>query len=130
VLNVTYGDSRADVERLVAALAACAARFADQAGAGGSAAPAGLLGHAPAFTRQVLSPRDAFFAPSAALPVSACAGRVSAEMVTPYPPGIPVLGPGELVSDEIVAYLLEAAAKGLKVHGPEDRALCTLRVVL
>ncbi len=51
-------------------------------------------------------------------------------MVTPYPPGIPVLGPGELISDEIVAYLLEAAAKGLKVHGPEDRTLGTLRVVL
>jgi lysine decarboxylase len=130
VLNVTYGDSRADVERLVAALAGCAARFAARAGAGGSAAPAGLLGHAPAYTRQVLSPRDAFFAPSAALPVAACAGHVSAEMVTPYPPGIPVLGPGELISDEIVAYLLEAAAKGLKVHGPEDRALGTLRVVL
>jgi lysine decarboxylase len=130
VLNVTYGDSRADVERLVAALRDYAARFADQAGAGGEAAPAGLLGRAPAFTRQVFSPRDAFFAPSAAVPVASCAGRVSAEMVTPYPPGIPVLGPGELISDEIVAYLLEAAAKGLKVHGPEDRALGTLRVVL
>jgi arginine decarboxylase len=129
VLNVTYGDSRADVERLVAALRDYAARFAGKAGCGG-AGPVGLLGRAPAFTRQVLSPRDAFFAPSAAVPVAACEGRVSAEMVTPYPPGIPVLGPGELISDEIVAYLLEAAAGKLKVHGPEDRALGTLRVVV
>ena len=51
-------------------------------------------------------------------------------MVTPYPPGIPVLGPGEEVSGEIVAYLQEAAATGLKVHGPEDRALRSLRVVV
>ncbi len=50
-------------------------------------------------------------------------------MVTPYPPGIPVLGPGEMISDEIVAYLEEGAATQLKVHGPEDRTLTTLRVV-
>ena len=70
-----------------------------------------------------------FFAPTVALPLAASTARVSAEMVTPYPPGIPVLGPGEAVSDEIVAYLQEGARAGLKVHGPEDRTLRTLRVV-
>ena len=50
-------------------------------------------------------------------------------MVTPYPPGIPVLGPGEEISAEIIAYLLEGAAAELKVHGPEDRTLQSLRVV-
>ncbi len=76
VLNVTYGDSRADVERLVAALRRLRRRASRPGPApAATAAPAGLLGHAPAFTRQVLSPRDAFFAPSAALPVSACAGQ-------------------------------------------------------
>jgi lysine decarboxylase len=128
VLNVTYGDSHADLEKLVAAFRDYAGRRAGQAG-GGSAAPTGLLAQAPAFTRQVLTPREAFFAPSAALPLAKCAGRVSAEMVTPYPPGIPVLGPGEAISAEIVAYLEAAAATGLKVHGPEDRTLLTLRVV-
>ena len=83
---------------------------------------------APPFTRQVLSPRDAFFAPRWRA-TAECAGEVSAEMVTPYPPGIPVLGPGEEISPEIVAYLREASATGLKVHGPEDRTLRTLRVV-
>jgi len=129
VLNVTYGDSRADLEKLVAAFRDYAERRAGQAG-GGSAAPTGLLAHAPAFTRQVLSPREALFAPSVALPLAECAARVSAEMVTPYPPGIPILGPGEAISDEIVAYLEEAAAAGLKVHGPEDRTLRSLRVVV
>ena len=76
-----------------------------------------------------MTPRDSFFAPSTALPLARCAGLVSAEMVTPYPPGIPVLGPGEEISDEIVAYLQEGATVGLKVHGPEDRTLRTLRVV-
>jgi lysine decarboxylase len=128
VLNVTYGDSHADLEKLVAAFREYAARRPGQAG-GESAACTGLLAHPPAFTRQVLSPREAFFAPSMALPLAECASHVSAEMVTPYPPGIPVLGPGEEISAEIVAYLLEGASAGLKVHGPEDRRLRTLRVV-
>jgi arginine decarboxylase len=61
--------------------------------------------------------------------VKACAGRVSAEMVVPYPPGIPVLGPGEEISAETVEYLAEAAARGVLIHGPRDATLATLRVV-
>jgi arginine decarboxylase len=127
VLNVTYGDSHADLEKLASALHDLAARRA--AGPAASASRAGRLARSPGFTRQVLSPREAFFAPSEALPLAQCRARVSAEMVTPYPPGIPVLGPGEEISDEIVAYLQEGARIGLKVHGPEDRTLGTLRVV-
>jgi arginine decarboxylase len=129
VLNVTFGDSREDLELLVGALRDLAARYRDQAGEGGSAACSGLLARTPRFTRQVLSPRDAVFAPAVALPLAQCAGQVSAEMVTPYPPGIPVLGPGEEISPEIVAYLREAGDACLKVHGPEDRTLRSLRVV-
>ena len=76
-----------------------------------------------------MTPREAFFGVSEALPLAACAGRVSAEIVTPYPPGIPVLGPGEEISDETVAYLEEAARRRLHVHGPEDLTLRRLRVV-
>ena len=128
VLNVTFGDSRADIEKLLAAFRDYAGRFGEGTG-GGAAACSGLLAHTPAFTRQVLSPRDAFFAASVPLPLDRCTGHVSAEIVTPYPPGIPVLAPGEEISDEIVAYLRAGAAAELKVHGPEDRTLRTLRVV-
>ncbi len=129
ILNVTHGDTREDVTRLVDALRDYAARFAD---AGGAAAAAArwLRLRPPAFTRQAMTPRDAFFAAAVALPLEDCAGHISAELITPYPPGIPVLGPGELVSDEIVAYLREAGAVHLKVHGAEDPSLRTLRVVL
>jgi arginine decarboxylase len=127
VLNVTFGDGRADLERLVGAFRDLAARPLAAPGGG----PGCLLPAAPpAFTRQVMSPRDAFFARAAAVPLERCAGLVSAEMVTPYPPGIPVLGPGEEISPEIVAYLEQGAQTGLKVHGPEDRTLRTLRVVV
>jgi len=130
VLNVTYGDSRVDLDVVVSAFKDIAARFEGPAGAGGPAACSSLLARTPGFTRQAMTPRDALFAPSTALPLDRCAGLVSAEMVTPYPPGIPVLGPGEEISDEIVAYLQEGATVGLKVHGPEDRTLRTLRVVV
>ena len=54
---------------------------------------------------------------------------MSAEIVAPYPPGIPVVAPGEEISDEIAAYLSEASARAMHVHGPEDLSLQTLRVV-
>ena len=113
---------------LVDALRDYAARYAD-ASARREAAARWLRLRPPAFTRQVLTPREAFFAPSVALPLAQCVGRVSAEIVTPYPPGVPVLGPGEEIAAETVAYLGEAAAVRLKVHGPEDLSLRTLRVV-
>jgi arginine/lysine/ornithine decarboxylase len=128
VLNVTHGDTKHDVERLVAALTDYAARYRGAAQEIGASARS-LLADPPGFTRQELSPQDAYFAPSVALALADCVGRVSAEIVTPYPPGIPVLGPGEVVSDEIVAYLTAAGAHGLHVHGPEDLSLRTLRVV-
>jgi len=129
ILNITFGDRRADIELLVGALKEVSARYAGARGGEAAAGCAGLLAHTPPFTRQVLSPRDAVFAPAVARPLAQCAGEVSAEMVTPYPPGIPVLGPGEEISADVVAYLREASAASLKVHGPEDSTLRTLRVV-
>ena len=126
ILVVTCGDRSEELERLVAALRDYAARYADELTA--KRTPRAQL-KAPPFTQQVMTPRDAFFAASVALPVAECAGRVSAEIVTPYPPGIPTLGPGELINDETAAYLQEASAQSLHVHGPEDLTLRTIRVV-
>lgn len=128
ILNVTHGDSRDDLRRLVDALRDHAARHAGAPGRR-EAAARWLRLRPPPFTRQVLSPREAFFAASAPRPLDECVGEVSAEIVTPYPPGIPVLGPGEEVRPVTVSYLAEAAAARLKVHGPEDLSLHTLRVV-
>jgi len=128
ILNVTFGDTMDDLRTLVEALRDYAVRHADASGRR-EAAARWLRLRPPSFTRQVLSPREAFFAPSVALPLAECVGRVSAEIVTPYPPGIPALGPGEEIAAETVAYLGEASAVQLKVHGPEDLSLRTLRVV-
>ena len=51
-----------------------------------------------------------------------------AEAITFYPPGIPVIYPGEILTDEILAYVLDMQRIGLKVVGPQDTALHTLRI--
>jgi arginine/lysine/ornithine decarboxylase len=76
-----------------------------------------------------MTPRDAYFAVSRAVPLRDCVGEVCAEMATPYPPGVPVIGPGEEITAELVAYLIEAGRRGLAIQGPQDPTLATLRVV-
>ena len=83
----------------------------------------------PALPPQVLSPREAYYAGSRTVPLASGTGCVSAELFTPYPPGIPVLVPGEQITAEIVEYLREAAAGGRRIHGPHDPSLGTVRVV-
>ncbi len=60
---------------------------------------------------------------------AAAKGRVSAELLCPYPPGVPVLFPGEVITDEALGVLEAAVASGGKVTGPSDQTLETLLVV-
>ena len=77
----------------------------------------------------VLSPREAFFAPAATVAAEAAVGRVSAELVAPYPPGVPVLAPGELITAEALAALREVAADGGRIAYAADPSLATFQVV-
>jgi lysine decarboxylase len=79
--------------------------------------------------RTVLSPREAFFAPNETVAAEAAIGRVSAELVAPYPPGVPVLAPGELITAEAVEALREVAADGGRIAYAADPALATFQVV-
>ena len=62
-------------------------------------------------------------------PWQQAAGRVSADMICPYPPGIPIVAPGELLNDAIVDYLQQLAAEGVMVEGGADESLSEFRVV-
>jgi lysine decarboxylase len=77
----------------------------------------------------VLAPREAFFAPNETVPAASAAGRVSAELVAPYPPGIPVLAPGELITAGALAALRDAAADGSRIAYAADPTLATFQVV-
>lgn len=119
-LVVGPGDSVASVRRLVLALAAL--------GTPGRIprTPAQSLPPSP---EQAATPRDAYFAAQERVPLALAVGRVCAELVTPYPPGIPVLAPGEVVSQEVVSWLRSAVAAGVHVHGPDDPRMTTMRVL-
>ena len=74
-------------------------------------------------------PRRAFFAEARTVPVAEAVGRTSAELVAPYPPGIPVLAPGERVTDEAIRALEHAHAAGVRIAYAADPSLASLRVV-
>ncbi len=84
-----------------------------------------------AFSTQhlALSPREAFFAATETVPITQSVHRVSAELVCPYPPGIPVLIPGEVVTEEAIVQLQQILALGGVISGCADPHLQTLRVV-
>jgi arginine decarboxylase len=77
----------------------------------------------------VLSPREAFFGPREAIPADRAAGRIAAEQVTPYPPGIPTLVPGERINQAVVDYLRSGLAAGMVVPDATDPTLDTFLVV-
>ena len=76
-----------------------------------------------------MTPAEAFFGRTASVPLEQAAGRVVAEIVAPYPPGIPRLVPGELITGTHVAYLRLGLEAGLFPMGQSDMELRTLRVV-
>ncbi|EGK87545.1 aminotransferase class I/II-fold pyridoxal phosphate-dependent enzyme [Microcoleus vaginatus PCC 9802] len=76
-----------------------------------------------------LSPREAFFFPAETVPADKAVDRLSAELICPYPPGIPVLMPGEIITPAAVDYLQQILAAGGKITGCSDPGLQTLKVV-
>ncbi|MDB9536394.1 aminotransferase class I/II-fold pyridoxal phosphate-dependent enzyme [Dolichospermum planctonicum CS-1226] len=76
-----------------------------------------------------ISPREAFFASSEVLPVEETQDRICAEIICPYPPGIPVLMPGEIITKLALEYLQEVQNMGGFISGCADQTLQTLKVV-
>ncbi len=77
----------------------------------------------------VQSPRDAFFGPVEMVPAEKASGRIAAEQITPYPPGIPAVVPGERLNDAVIDYLRSGVGAGMTVPDPADKSLKTFRVV-
>lgn len=74
-------------------------------------------------------PRDAFFADVDQVPAEQAVGRVAAEMVTPYPPGVPVLAPWERISREAIDYLRSGVAAGRLIPEAADPKIDSVHVV-
>lgn len=76
-----------------------------------------------------LSPREAFYSETEIVPLIQAAGRISAEFIMIYPPGIPIFIPGEIIENENIEYILKNKQAGLPVQGPEDPTLENIRVI-
>jgi arginine/lysine/ornithine decarboxylase len=74
------------------------------------------------------TPRAAFFGPAEMVPAQDAVGRIAAEQITPYPPGIPALVPGERINAAVLEYLRTGLAAGMVLPDPTDPSLRTVRV--
>jgi arginine/lysine/ornithine decarboxylase len=125
VCLVTVGDTPETIERLVRAVAS----LRDRPRASENSTCPRVAGEAIAPGRQAMTPREAYFARSRVVPLVDAVGEVAAEAVIPYPPGIPILTPGEVMSTVKLDCLREGLAGGMHVRGTADPTVKTLRVV-
>lgn len=119
---ISIGDRIQDIERLVGALADIKRLYAKDASK--------LLSAEYIAPKVIVSPQTAFYSRKESLPISASAGRICSEFVMCYPPGIPILAPGEMITDEIINYILYAKEKGCSMQGTEDPAVEYLKVLV
>ncbi len=118
---ITAGDQWKDIERLVSALSEIKRRFSKD--------KAGLFDHEYINPTVKISPHDAFYSEQESVPIGDSAGRISGESVMCYPPGIPIIAPGELITPEIITYISYCKEKGCFMTGTEDLELNYIRVI-
>lgn len=121
---VTPGDSRENVELLVKALAELSKQYY------GVNPSHDLVIEIPEIPQLSLTPRDAFYGDTELVPFRESAGRIIAEFIYVYPPGIPILLPGEVISQDNIDYIIDHLEVGLPVKGPEDRTIENVKVIV
>jgi arginine decarboxylase len=121
---VTPGDTFESVSKLLAALRGLSDRFHEGAEA------RELIVKIPDIPQLSLTPRDAFYGQTEVLPFKESAGRIIAEFIYVYPPGIPILLPGEVISQKNIDYIIDHVEVGLPVKGPEDRSIEFVKVIV
>lgn len=118
---LSIGDRILDLERLVSALSEVKRRYAGD--------KTGMLSQEYIRPQVEMAPQEAFYAESESLALDACLGRVCSEFVMCYPPGIPILAPGERITSEIVTYIRYAKEKGCFLTGTQDSDVDRLQVI-
>lgn len=119
---LSVGDRKQDTERLISALSEIRRRFGRSS--------AGMLSQEYITPIVAETPRKAFYADKISLPLEETAGRVCSEFVMCYPPGIPILAPGELITSDIIDYIKYAKEKGCSMTGTEDINIERLNIII
>ena len=119
---ISIGDRIKNIERLVSALSEIKRRFKRD--------KSGLLTQEYLPPVVAVSPQEAFYAEKESLPLMATKGRICSEFVMCYPPGIPILAPGERITEDILEYIVYAKEKGCSMTGTEDPDIEYLNVLV
>ena len=119
---LSAGDRRMDIERLISALAEIKRLHRRES--------AGLFDHEYIDPDVVMTPEAAFYARKTTVPLRDSLGRIAGEFVMSYPPGIPILAPGERVTPDILEHIEFAKTKGCFMTGPQDMSIDNLQVVV
>lgn len=120
---ITPGDTKKEADILIEALNVLSQEYHHLPG---QVAAQVIL---PDIPKLALTPRDAFYAKTEVVPISEAVGRIIAEFVMVYPPGIPIFIPGEIITKDNLSYIQKNIEVGLPVQGPEDETIKNLRVI-
>lgn len=118
---ISSGDRNLEIERLISALSEIKRLHSKDV--------TGMFDHEYINPKVVMPPQTAFYAEKRTLPIMESAGEVCAEFVMCYPPGIPILAPGELITEEILKYTDYAKKKGCFMTGTQDMSIEHIQVV-
>ncbi len=118
---ISIGDRIQDIERLVGALEDIRRLYKRD--------KTGMLADEYIIPEVVVAPKAAFYAPKETLPIAQTEGRICGEFVMCYPPGIPILAPGERITRDILEYIEYAKRKGCSMQGTADIAVEHLNVL-
>lgn len=126
---VSIGDSQADIDKLVNALTDLVKTKTPDPENREFFQELKLHGQTPAIPKQIMTPRNALFASTQTIPLAEAQEHISGEVIASYPPGIPIICPGEEFTKEIIDYLLLLKEAGIRIQGPQDASLETIKVV-
>lgn len=118
---ISAGDRGLEIERLISSLAEIKRLYSKD--------PAGMFDHEYINPEVALPPQTAFYAEKKMIPIKESKGQISGEFVMAYPPGIPVLAPGEKITGEIIDYIMYAKEKGCLLTGTEDMKVENINIV-
>ncbi len=119
---ISIGDTVEDIERLCGALEDIKRLYSKD--------KSSVLANEYIAPKVVYSPQQAFYSNKESLPIRESAGRICSEFVMCYPPGIPILAPGEMITEDIIEYILYAKEKGCSMQGTEDPLVEKLNVIV
>ncbi|OGO79098.1 MAG: hypothetical protein A2Y23_10310 [Clostridiales bacterium GWB2_37_7] len=122
----TVGDSVSTLKRLAEALRTIA--LEEQVQSSSPIAKQAMVTFDKIPTMQLL-PWEAVYQPKEELAAQNCIGRICGEMIVPYPPGIPIIMPGEIINKELIDYALACQSNGIKINGVKDASLKYITVL-